>query len=113
MRRQGDWKFDEKYWSKEAVRAMTDELHAMGTKVMVSVWPSVDKRSENYYEMEQKALISTTDTGSIQTYEAPHMILTTTAIIRGAVQRWTANIRRNMSTYTVFGNIDFSYRLCP
>ena len=66
---QGDWKFDEKYWSKEAVRAMTDELHAMGTKVMVSVWPSVDKRSENYYEMEQKALISTTDTGSIQTYD--------------------------------------------
>ena len=66
---QGDWKFDEKYWSKEAVKAMTDELHAMGTKVMVSVWPSVDKRSENYYEMEQNALISTTDVGSIQTYD--------------------------------------------
>lgn len=48
---------------------MTDELHSMGTKVMVSVWPSVDKRSENYYEMEQKALISTTDIGSIQTYD--------------------------------------------
>lgn len=66
---QGDWRFDEKYWSKDAVRAMTDELHSMGTKVMVSVWPSVDKRSENYYEMEQKALISTTDIGSIQTYD--------------------------------------------
>ena len=39
---QGDWRFDEKYWSKEAVKAMTDELHGMGTKVMVSVWPSVD-----------------------------------------------------------------------
>ena len=66
---QGDWRFDEKYWSKEAVKAMTDELHGMGTKVMVSVWPSVDKRSENYYEMEQKALISTTDVGSVQTYD--------------------------------------------
>ena len=66
---QGDWRFDEKYWSKDAVRAMTDELHSMGTKIMVSVWPSVDKRSENYYEMEQKALISTTDIGSIQTYD--------------------------------------------
>ena len=66
---QGDWRFDEKYWSKDAVKAMTDELHAMGTKVMVSVWPSVDKRSENYYEMEQKALISTTDVGSVQTYD--------------------------------------------
>ena len=66
---QGDWRFDEKYWSRDAVKAMTDELHAMGTKVMVSVWPSVDKRSENYYEMEQKALISTTDVGSVQTYD--------------------------------------------
>lgn len=66
---QGDWKFDEKYWSRDAVKAMTDELHSMGTKVMVSVWPSVDKRSENYYEMEQKGLISTTDIGSIQTYD--------------------------------------------
>ena len=58
-----------KYWSRDAVKAMTDELHAMGTKVMVSVWPSVDKRSENYYEMEQKALMSTTDVGSVQTYD--------------------------------------------
>ena len=66
---QGDWRFDEKYWSRDAVKAMTDELHAMGTKVMVSVWPSVDKRSENYYEMEQKALMSTTDVGSVQTYD--------------------------------------------
>lgn len=66
---QGDWRFDEKYWSREAVKAMTDELHGMGTKVMVSVWPSVDNRSENYYEMEQKGLLSATDTGSAQTYD--------------------------------------------
>jgi len=66
---QGDWKFDEKYWPKDKVKAMTDELHAMGTKVMVSVWPSVDKRSENYYPMDQHGLLSTTETGSIQTYD--------------------------------------------
>ncbi|MCM1055631.1 MAG: hypothetical protein NC394_08935 [Bacteroides sp.] len=66
---QGDWKFDEKYWSKDAVKAMTEELHGMGTKVMVSVWPSVDKRSENYYPMEQMGLLSTTDIGSAQTYD--------------------------------------------
>ena len=66
---QGDWKFDEKYWDKEKTKAMIDELHAMGTKVMVSVWPSVDKRSENYYPMEQLGYISYTDTGSQQTYD--------------------------------------------
>ena len=66
---QGDWKFDTKYWPEDKVRAMVDEIHAEGTKVMVSVWPSVDKRSENYYEMDQKGLLSTTDIGSIQTYD--------------------------------------------
>ena len=66
---QGDWKFDTKYWEPEKVKAMLDELHGMGTKVMVSVWPSVDKRSENYYPMDQHGLISYTDIGSQQTYD--------------------------------------------
>ncbi len=66
---QGDWKFDKKYWPDDKVRAMTEELHSMGTKVMVSVWPSVDKRSENYYEMEQRGLLSFTERGSSQTYD--------------------------------------------
>lgn len=30
---------------------MIDELHSMGIKVMVSVWPSVDKKSENFGPM--------------------------------------------------------------
>ncbi len=66
---QGDWCFDEKYWPRDKVKAMVDEIHAEGTKIMVSVWPSVDKKSSNYYEMDQKGLISTTDTGSVQTYD--------------------------------------------
>ncbi len=66
---QGDWKFDETYWPEEKVRAMCDELHEMGTKVMVSVWPSVDKRSENYWYMEENCLMSRTDIGSPQTYD--------------------------------------------
>lgn len=66
---QGDWKFDDKYWPEDKLKAMVDELHGMGTKIMVSVWPSVDKRSENYYKMEQYGLISCTDIGSQQTYD--------------------------------------------
>ena len=42
---QGDWKFDKTYWPDP--RAMVEELHSMGIKVIVSVWPSVDRRSEN------------------------------------------------------------------
>ena len=47
---QGDWKFDKKYWPD--VKKMVDELHAMGIRVIVSVWPSVDRRSENYWPMQ-------------------------------------------------------------
>lgn len=39
--RQGDWQFDKKYWPDP--KAMCEELHAMGIKVVVSVWPTVDK----------------------------------------------------------------------
>ncbi len=66
---QGDWKFDKKYWPDDKFNAMVEELHGMGTRIMVSVWPSVDKRSENYYKMEQYGLISSTDIGSLQTYD--------------------------------------------
>ncbi len=66
---QGEWRFDETYWPKDKVKAMVDELHGMGTKVMVSVWPSVDKRGCNFHEMEQKGLLVTTELGSQQSYD--------------------------------------------
>ncbi|MCR4585905.1 MAG: family 31 glucosidase [Lachnospiraceae bacterium] len=66
---QGSWRFDEKYWPEDKVKAMVDELHADGTKVMVSVWPSVDKRCENYEEMLAKNMLMRTDRGTIETYD--------------------------------------------
>ena len=65
--RQGDWKFDKDYWPDP--KAMCDELHAMGTKVVVSVWPTVDKKSENFGEMLDRGLLIQTEHGSNQTYE--------------------------------------------
>ncbi len=65
--RQGDWKFDREYWPDP--KAMCDELHAMGTKVVVSVWPTVDKKSENFWEMQDRGLLIQTEHGSNQTYE--------------------------------------------
>ncbi len=64
---QGDWKFDETYWPDP--KAMVDELHSMGIKVMVSVWPSVDRRSENFNEMMERGLLMRTERGAAQTYD--------------------------------------------
>lgn len=64
---QGDWKFDEKYWPDP--KAMVDELHEMGIKVIVSVWPSVDRKSENFWPMLEKGLLIRTERGAMQTYD--------------------------------------------
>ena len=64
---QGDWKFDTKYWPDPA--AMVEELHRMGIKVIVSVWPSVDRRSENFEEMVDRGLLMRTERGAMQTYD--------------------------------------------
>lgn len=58
---QGDWKFDEKYWPDP--KAMVDELHSMGIKVIVSVWPSVDRKSENFWPMLDRGLLIKTERG--------------------------------------------------
>ena len=52
---QGDWKFDTTYWPDP--KAMVDELHSMGIKVIVSVWPSVDRKSENFQPMMDRGQI--------------------------------------------------------
>jgi len=65
--RQGDWHFDPEYWPDP--KLMCDELHSMGVKVVVSVWPSVDRKSENFTEMFERGLLIRTERGSIQTYD--------------------------------------------
>lgn len=64
---QGDWKFDETYWPDP--KAMVDELHSMGIKVIVSVWPSVDRKSENFWPMMEQGLLIRTERGAAQTYD--------------------------------------------
>ena len=52
---QGEYKFDPKYWPD--VEGMCKELEEMGIKLMVSVWPTVDYRSENFKEMHDKGYL--------------------------------------------------------
>ncbi len=58
---QGDWKFDTKYWPDPD--AMIQELKEMGIELMVSIWPTVDYRSENFEEMKEKGYLIRTDRG--------------------------------------------------
>ena len=64
---QGDWKFDKTSWPDP--KAMIDELHEMGIRVIVSVWPSVDRRSENFGPMMERGLLIRTERGAAQTYD--------------------------------------------
>ncbi|WP_100398770.1 glycoside hydrolase family 31 protein [Bacillus sp. FJAT-44742] len=58
---QGDWKFDLDYWPDPD--GMIQELKEMDIELMISIWPTVDKTSENYEEMLQKGLLVRTDRG--------------------------------------------------
>ncbi len=53
---QGEWKFDPEKWPDP--KAMVEELDRMGIRLMVSIWPTIDPRSENYaYMMRHNYLL--------------------------------------------------------
>ena len=58
---QGDWRWDHSCWPDPA--DMIQELQSMGIELLVSIWPTVDKRSENYSEMMEKGLLIRVDRG--------------------------------------------------
>ena len=51
----GDWRFDPAFFPDP--EALSGALREMGIEPMVSVWPAVDWRSENYEEMRQRGLL--------------------------------------------------------
>ena len=57
----GDFRFDEEFWPDP--KAMADELHEMGIRLMVSIWPQVDLQSENYDEMRHHNYLAKTRQG--------------------------------------------------
>ena len=59
--KQGDWRFDETYWPDPD--AMIAELKEMGIELMVSIWPMVDYKSENFEEMKAKGLLTRVEKG--------------------------------------------------
>ncbi len=59
--KQGAWRFDETYWPDP--EGMIGELNEMGIKLMVSIWPTVERESENYEEMLEKGYLIRTERG--------------------------------------------------
>lgn len=58
---QGEWKFDKTYWPDPD--AMVKELQSLGIELMVSIWPTVDERSENFEEMRERGYLIRTERG--------------------------------------------------
>jgi len=50
--RQGDWQFDPEFWPDPA--GMVKRMETIGVKIMVSVWPTVNRLSKNFAEMWRK-----------------------------------------------------------
>jgi alpha-D-xyloside xylohydrolase len=58
---QGEYRFDPDYWPDPV--AMVEELERMGTKLMVSVWPTIDRESSHFADMQAKGLLVRTERG--------------------------------------------------
>lgn len=64
---QGEWKFDPKYWPDP--KAMVDELREMGIEPIVSIWPTINPKSENYLEMSENNMLIRTENGQYGTFD--------------------------------------------
>ena len=64
---QGEWKFDPKYWPDP--KAMVDELREMGIELVVSIWPTINPKSENYLEMSEANMLIRTENGQYGTFD--------------------------------------------
>jgi alpha-D-xyloside xylohydrolase len=59
---QGDFKFDTEHWPDP--EGMVRELKQMGIELMVSVWPTIDHRSENFWPMAEQGFLLGFDRGN-------------------------------------------------
>jgi len=58
---QGEWKLDPKYWPDPT--GMCQKLDDMGIKTIVSIWPTINPKSENYEYMNDRNMLIRTETG--------------------------------------------------
>ncbi len=74
---QGDLKLDPRYWPDP--KKMCEELDEMGIRVIASVWPTINPKSENFAHMDERNMLVRTERGQygifdfhgLQTYFDP------------------------------------------
>lgn len=59
--RQGDFKFEPRDWPDP--EAMVQELKELGITLAVSVWPTIDEKSENFNKMAENGYLVSSDRG--------------------------------------------------
>ncbi len=64
---QGEYKFDPKFFPNP--KAMADELHEMGTRLMVSIWPTINSNSENFRHMRDNNMLMRTTRGGNNVFD--------------------------------------------
>ena len=65
--KQGEYRFDPEYWPDP--ESMIAELEANGTKLMVSIWPTIDKTSMHFEDMRTRGLLVRTHRGIATTMD--------------------------------------------
>jgi alpha-D-xyloside xylohydrolase len=65
--KQGEYRFDPEYWPDP--ESMIAELEANGTKLMVSIWPTLDKTSTHFEDMRTRGLLVRTRRGIATTMD--------------------------------------------
>jgi alpha-D-xyloside xylohydrolase len=58
---QGDLKLDPRYWPDP--KKMCEELDEMGIRVIASVWPTINPKSENFAYMDERNMLVRTERG--------------------------------------------------
>jgi len=96
---QGDWRFDEDYWPDP--KAMVAELQSLGIELMVSVWPTVDRESENYEQMFSQGLLMRTNRGIRTTMQFVNDTLFFDATRKEARDFVWKTIRKNYFDYGI------------
>ncbi len=64
---QGNWEFEPSLWPDPT--AMCKELEEMGIRPVVSIWPTINPKSKNYQEMNDRNLLIRTENGQYGMFE--------------------------------------------
>lgn len=64
---QGNCDFDPEYWPDP--KRMTNELKEMGMRPIVSYWPTINPKSRNWQEMDDRKLVIRTENGQYSTFD--------------------------------------------